>query len=351
MALYKRSNSKYWWMKFTFGGELVQQSTKVANKRDAGTIESAYRTQLALGKIGIKPKTKAPTFKQAVADFLKMSKLEHAQKPNSFARIEHSCETLKKFFGETKVDRIEPKDVEKFIQWRAGQTSRKTKDLITRDTINNELIVLKTIFKRLVSSDVLGKSPARDVKQLAANERNFHVITPDEEKVYLLACSQPLEDVATLMLETGMRPAEVYKLKRQNVNLQKGFVQIENGKTKASNRKVWLSDKAFDILKQRVNNCKNEYLFTKNDKDFDAPIFQVNKIHVQTVNRIGLKFKLYDCRHTFATRVLENGTDLLTLASMLGHANLNQVMRYAHPSENRKNEAIKQMQRKTAKAV
>jgi hypothetical protein len=58
MALYKRPNSKFWWMKFTFDGQLIQQSTQVANKRDALTVESAYRTQLALGKIGIKAKAK-----------------------------------------------------------------------------------------------------------------------------------------------------------------------------------------------------------------------------------------------------------------------------------------------------
>jgi integrase len=351
MSLYKRANSKYWWMKFHFDGQLVQQSTKCSNKRDALTVESAYRTQLALGQIGIKPKAKAPTFKQTVEDFLKMSKLEHAQKPNSFARVNDSCKTLMKFFGETKVDQIESKDIEKFIQWRSGQTSRKTKVLITRDTINNELIVLKTIFKRLVSSDVLSKSPARDIKQLAANERSFHVLTPDEERIYLMACSQPLQDVASLMLETGMRPIEIYKLKRQNVNFEKGFVQIENGKTKSSNRKVWLSDKAISVLLARIKNSKGEYLFPKNDEDFEAPIFQLHKVHVKTLKRIGLNFRLYDCRHTFATRVLDNGIDLLTLASMLGHSNLNQVMRYAHPSETRKSEAIQQMQKKAAKAV
>jgi site-specific recombinase XerD len=63
------------------------------------------------------------------------------------------------------------------------------------------------------------------------------------------------------------------------------------------------------------------------------------------------QFRLYDCRHTFATRVLDNGIDLLTLASMLGHSSLSQVMRYAHPSETRKNEAIQLMQKKVAKAV
>ena len=49
MALYKRPDSKFWWMKFHFDGELVQRSTQVSNKRDAVTVENAFRSQLALG--------------------------------------------------------------------------------------------------------------------------------------------------------------------------------------------------------------------------------------------------------------------------------------------------------------
>ncbi len=125
MALYKRANSKYWWMKFFFGGELVQQSTKCSNKRDALTVEAAFRHELALGRIGIKPKVKAPTFTKAVEDYLVWSKIEHSQKPNSFVRIGYSCKPLKDFFGETKVDRIEPKDVEKFVTGGPGKYPKR----------------------------------------------------------------------------------------------------------------------------------------------------------------------------------------------------------------------------------
>lgn len=351
MALYKRPDSKYWWMKFHFDGETIQQSTKCSNKSDARTVESAYRTQLALGKIGIKPKPKAPTFKQAVDDFLKWSELNHAQKPNSYIRVKYSCGSLKDFFGETKVDRIEPKDIEKFIFWRSNQKSKKTGELLTRDTVNLELIALKTIFKRLVSAGILTENPAREIKQLAENERNFHVLTADEEKIYLMACPQPLQDVASLMLETGMRPAELYGLKRENVSIKKGFLQIENSKTKSSNRKVWLSDKALKILQNRSERFIGAYLFPKGEKDGDFPTYQLNEQHRATLDRIKLKFRLYDCRHTFATRAIESGIDLLTLSHLLGHSGLNDVMRYAHVNETRKNEAIQQMQKKAAKAV
>jgi integrase len=258
---------------------------------------------------------------------------------------------LQKFFIETKVDKIETKDIEKFIAWRSSQTSKKTGLPVSRDTINHELMALKMIFKRLVSIKILSENPAKDIKQLASNERNFHVISPDEEKLYLMASPQPLQDVATLMLETGMRPNEIYRLKRRNVNIEKGFVQVENGKTKSSNRKVWLSDKALRLLQSRLDKFKGEYVFPKNDKDFETATYNLDRQHQETINKVSLKFRLYDCRHTFATRVLDSSIDLLTLASMLGHSSLNQVMRYAHPSETRKNDAIKQMQKKEAKAV
>ena len=323
----------------------------MANRRDALTIEAAYRTQLALGKIGIKPKAKAPTFSQAVDDFLNWSKVEHAQKPNSFVRIKYSCQSLKNYFKETKVDRIEPSDVENFILHRSRQISKKTGKAISRDTINLELIALKTIFKRLVSADMLEKSPARDIKQLAPNDRNFHVISDDEEKLYLMACPQPLQDVASLIIQTGMRPSEIYELKRQNVNIKKGWLQIVGSKTVASNRKVWLEGSTSKILASRIERFKGEFLFPRGEKDFAPATNQLNAQHRTTLNRINLKFRIYDCRHTFATRMLETGTDLLTLASMLGHSSLDEVMRYAHPSESRKQDAAQQMQKRLAKAV
>lgn len=352
MAIYRRENTKYYWMKFTFDGELVQQSTKCTSKVKAREVEAAYRHELVLGRIGIKPRAKAPTFEQAVDDFLIWSKVEHATQPNTYKRYYFSGELLKKYFGNIKVDRIAKKNVEDFIVWRSGQTSRKTKDFITRETINNELLTLKIIFKRLVESKILRDNPAQSVKQLKANERSYHVISTDEEKLYLLACPQPLQDVATVMLETGMRCGEVYRIRRQDVYLSQGFLQVVKGKTDASIRQVHLSERAQNILRYRMEKFTGENLFPQNDIDGRSSTLTLDRLHLDTIKKLELKFRLYDARHTFASRAVENGIDLLVLASILGHSNLKMVMRYAHPSETFKADAIKKMEtNRKAKAV
>lgn len=344
MALYKRPGSKYWWMKFTFDGELVQQSTKVANKRDAQTVESAYRTQLALGKIGIKPKKTAPAFETAANDFLQWAKVKH-NASETYLRYVFSCQTLKRFFGNVKVSKIETKDVEKFIAWRSENISKKTGKPISRETINRELITLKIIFKRLIDERILQVNPALMVKGLPENERHFHVLTREEEKAYLLACPPLLQDVATLMLESGMRCGEVYRVRRSEINLENNYLQITSGKTKSSVRRIYLSDKARRVIESRLNRFQGENLFPQQDLDFSAPTNSLDHCHAKVVGKLKMKFRLYDCRHSFATRAVEQGINLVTLAAMLGHANLRMVMRYAHPSENEKQAAVQLMQK------
>jgi integrase len=56
------------------------------------------------------------------------------------------------------------------------------------------------------------------------------------------------------------------------------------------------------------------------------------------------KFRLYDLRHTWATRAAMAGIDLVTLASMLGHSKIQMVLRYAHPTEQHQTEAMRRLE-------
>ena len=79
-----------------------------------------------------------------------------------------------------------------------------------------------------------------------------------------------------------------------------------------------------------------ENLFSQNDIDGQQSTKTLNYPHLKAFRFLRFAFRLYDFRHTFATRALESKIDLLTLALILEHANLKVVFRYAHSSEKQK---------------
>nr|MDQ3818777.1 site-specific integrase [Acidobacteriota bacterium] len=212
-------------------------------------------------------------------------------------------------------------------------------------TVNRELACLKILFNYFIKADVLTKTnPVSRVKYFDEDNEQMRVLTLDEEKRYLLAASQPLCDIATLMLETGMRPEEVCRIRRDNVHLERGYVFNPYGKTKAAKRKIPLTGRAQEVLRRRLAKVKGEYLFPGRGIS-DQPIVKVNNAHVSTIERCGVRrFRLYDLRHTWATRAAMAGVDLVTLAAMLGHSRVQMVMRYAHPTEEHQFNAMQKLQ-------
>jgi integrase len=221
--------------------------------------------------------------------------------------------------------------------------------------VNRELACLKHLFSR--NESVVPKNPVRGVKFLKEDNEQTRVLTCEEEKLYLLAASQPLQDIATMMLETGMRPEEVYRIRRENVHTDGGYLLNPFGKTKAARRKVPLSEPASAVLVKRLDNenIKGEYLFpgrVPEGKRPEAagPIIKVNAAHTATIKRAKVApFRLYDLRHTWATRSAMAGVDLVTLAAMLGHSRIQMVLRYAHPTEEHQFAAMVKRQRYMAR--
>ena len=63
MSIYKRENSKFYWFKFHFNGELVQRSSKATSIKDAKLAESDDYKKLLRGDLDALPKPKAPALK------------------------------------------------------------------------------------------------------------------------------------------------------------------------------------------------------------------------------------------------------------------------------------------------
>ena len=70
-------------------------------------------------------------------------------------------------------------------------------------TVNRELACLRAMLNHFIGNDVLVKNPVSSVKFLKEDDELMRVVTEDEERLYLLAASQSLRDVAVIMIETG----------------------------------------------------------------------------------------------------------------------------------------------------
>lgn len=358
--MYLEKRGKVWWYEFRFEGKRYRRSSAVSNKNNAREIASAYRTALAKGEVGITERKKIPSFKAAMAGFLSWSEKEHAAKPATHRRYRISTVALLKHFRDVSLEKITPDEVEKYKTARLGQFKtvrskegrKQAKGKIQPATVNRELACLRAMFNHVIKADVAVKNPISKTaaKTLQEHNEQTRVLTFDEQARYLAKATPMLRDVATLMLETGMRPEEVYRIKPENVRLDEGFLLNPYGKTKAAKRRIKLTATAKSILTRRTEECKDDkgqvgpYLFP-HATDPNQPVPKVNNAHDRAVKESKVAaFRLYDLRHTWATRAVEAGIDLVTLAAMLGHSKINMVLRYAHPTQEHQTKAMDKLE-------
>ena len=81
--------------------------------------------------------------------------------------------------------------------------------------------------------------------------------------------------------------------------------------------------------------------------DPDRPLTTVQKAHEKAISGGGFRppFRLYDLRHTYASRATMAGVDLATLKELLGHSHISVTIKYVHPTPEHKREALNKLER------
>ena len=179
------------------------------------------------------------------------------------------------------------------------------------------------------------------------------IISPEEEQAYLAAASEPLRDIARIMLDTGMRPEEVFRIEVADVNLEQRTIFNPFGETASTRRKLTMTEDVLAILKRRLN-LSNSILAFSSPASPERPIGSIRKAHDAAIRRAKIvpSFRLYDLRHTYASRAVMAGVDLPMLSSLLGRTNVQMTMRYVHPAEEHKREATAKFEKfKAASAI
>lgn len=173
------------------------------------------------------------------------------------------------------------------------------------------------------------------------NERT-RAFTLEEAKLFLEALQErslQWHDICLLSLLTGLRASEVFKLKKTDIDLNRGLLFLRSPK-KARSQHLQISSAAnkhiADMLER--SNKDSEYLVCNRD---GKPIKWVSDTVERTIEDIGLnegvdkksRLTFHSLRHTAATWALEQGADIYHVSKMLRHTTVRMTeQRYAHLS-------------------
>ena len=198
------------------------------------------------------------------------------------------------------------------------------------NTINQATCALRFLYRR-----TLAKNWAVEDIPFAKKPRKLPtVLTQGEVENLLRAIDKPQHRVlAMTMYAAGLRISEAVSLKPAHIDSKQMVIRVVQGKGR-KDRLVLLSPVLLDQLRQHYRRVHpKNWLFPGRDAGRHITSRTAWRIIARVRHAVGSKrVSPHSLRHSFATHLLEAGTDLRTLQVLLGHASLKTTANYLHVS-------------------
>ncbi len=171
------------------------------------------------------------------------------------------------------------------------------------------------------------KKDLKDIKVPKRERKMPSVLTKDEMKNLIESSrNERSRLVMKFLYSTGLRVSELTNLKKKDVELNEKMGWVRAGKGK-KDRIFILPESLIDELKKIVDKSEEENIFPITPR-------AVQKVVRNAAKRAGIRKKVspHTLRHSFATHLLESGTDIRKIQELLGHSNLQTTQIYTHVS-------------------
>ena len=264
--------------------------------------------------------------------------------PTNFRNAQSRLKEFKQFFGDIPLTAITPEEIEKFKM----QKVKKVRKL----TVNHYLNQLRHMLNIAVDRGYLKTNPMAKVKNFRIQEseiRTQRVLSEEEEEKLLNSCSGFLKKLIIVALNTGMRKSEILNLKWEEVDLNERLIILTNTKNRRI-REIPINDDVFEVFREELKHRRSSpYVFvSRANKPIDSMVLQ--RAFKRVARRVGIsELRFHDLRHTFATRLLQKGVDIITVMLLLGHSDVTMTQRYSHSALSQKREAVEKLSSKKLK--
>jgi integrase len=168
----------------------------------------------------------------------------------------------------------------------------------------------------------IDKSPIRHIEKPAQGKTEKTVPVDHYHTMLKNVRGQTARDLLTFSWEVGPRPQETRIIEARHFNPTTGKIEIPPAEAKGKKRWriIYLTDKALEIVKRLVAKHPTGPIFRNCEGQPWTP-FSTCCLFTRLKAKVNVKYSLYTFRHTFCQRLLEAGTDHLTVAALMGHAN------------------------------
>ena len=248
-----RERNGIWHYRFKLDGREYSGTTDLVatkqNMRKAQDQESEHRQGLREGRRLLRP-IRVLEFSEAICDFLEWATMNYRAHPNTYRRLATSLTSAKQFFGKEPVSLIDEGRLEEYKAWRVNEHG------IRDITLRHDLHAISKFFGYAVTQRWARENPVRNVKIPSdAAAVRIHVLTSDEERQYFLRAAKhrDINDLGRLILNQGMRPDEVTRLGKADIDLGRGLLQITSGKSPSARWTLDLTSESRLILARRMN--------------------------------------------------------------------------------------------------
>ncbi len=242
-----------------------------------------------------------------------------------------------KFIGDSLlIEKLTPDHVTTWIDKEFAEHDENTK----RNAIRN----VQRAFNWAVKNRKLKASPITGVEKPAYTPRD-KIIEPEQwrQLVALLNAGSDsgrcFLDILTVMRQTGCRPIEARTVEAKDLDRQNHCFVFERGKSKghgkgkkqkAERRIVPLTAEVFGLCEKQALKYPTGPLF-RNVKGTPWTSHAIHRRCKRLNDQLSFSINVYAIRHTWATEAMERGVDVITIAKIMGHKNLNMLLEvYSH---------------------
>ena len=262
-----------------------------------------------------------PNYRTCPDNFIeKLQEMRYS--PHTIQTYTSLFEEFINFYHRFDISRIDEHQIIAFL--RHLVTERKVSISYQNQSIN----AIKFYYER-----VLGSQRKIYLVDRPRTEKTLPIVLSPEETQLILTAPTNLKHraILTTIYSAGLRVSEAIALKKTDIDSQRMQIRVCQAKGK-KDRYTLLSPKTLDLLRRYVIQYKpKEYLFEgpTNQPYSDRSIQTILK---EAVKKAGIEKRItvHTLRHSFATHLLENGTDLRYIQSLLGHESSRTTEIYTH---------------------